>query len=51
MPFHFNNNYIKAFKKLKYRLISTPLLRYYQPELESILEIDVLDGIVAGILS
>ena len=51
MSFYFNNDYIKAFKELKHRLISAPLLRYYQPELESMLEIDASDRVVAGILS
>jgi hypothetical protein len=51
MPFNFNNNYIEAFKELKYRLISTPLLCYYWPELESILEINALDRVVIDILS
>jgi hypothetical protein len=51
MPFYFSNNYIEAFKELKYRLTSTPLLCYYRPELESMLEIDALDGVVIGILS
>jgi hypothetical protein len=51
IPFYFNNDYIEAFKELKHRLTSVPLLRYYQPELESMLEIDALDGIVIGILS
>jgi hypothetical protein len=51
MPFNFNNDYIKAFKELKYRLISAPLLRYYRPELESRLEINALNGVVIGILS
>jgi hypothetical protein len=50
-PFHFSNNYIEAFKELKHRLISAPLLRYYRPELESILETNALDGVVIGILS
>jgi hypothetical protein len=30
---------------------SAPLLRYYRPELESMLEIDASDGVVIGILS
>jgi hypothetical protein len=51
MPFYFSNDYIEAFKELKHRLISAPLLRYYRPELESMLEIDALDGVVIGILS
>jgi hypothetical protein len=51
MPFYFSNNYIEAFKELKYRLISAPLLRYYRPELESILEINALNRVVIGILS
>jgi phage regulator Rha-like protein len=51
MPFNFSNDYIKAFKELKHRLISAPLLRYYWPELKSILEINTSDGVVIGILS
>jgi hypothetical protein len=49
--FYFNNDYIEAFKELKHRLISALLLCYYWPELESILEINVLNGVVIGILS
>jgi hypothetical protein len=51
MPFYFSNDYIEAFKELKHRLISAPLLCYYRPELESILEIDALNRVIIGILS
>jgi hypothetical protein len=51
IPFYFSNDYIEAFKELKYRLISAPLLCYYRLELEFILEIDALDRVVIGILS
>jgi len=50
MPFIFDNNYIEAFKKLKNRLISSLILRYYNPDLELMLETDVFDGVVVGVL-
>jgi len=51
MPFIFNNNYIKAFKELKDRLISSLILYHYNLNLKLMLEIDASDGVVVGILS
>jgi len=50
MPFVFDNNYIEAFEELKDWLTSSPILRYYNPDLKSILETDASDGVVAGVL-
>ena len=50
MPFIFNNNYIKAFKKLKWSLISCLIFYYYNLNLKLMLEIDVFNKAIAGIL-
>jgi len=50
MPFTFNNKYIETFKELKNRLISSPILCYYDLDFKLILEMDVSDGVVAGVL-
>jgi hypothetical protein len=49
--FVFDQDCQKAFKELKYCLILLPILGYYSPEAESILETDISDKVVAGILS
>jgi len=49
MPFIFNNKYIKTFKELKNRLIFFLILCYYNLNLKLILEIDISDGVVAGV--
>jgi hypothetical protein len=49
-PFIFNSNYIKAFKELKERLISSLILRHYNPDFKLILETDASNGVIAGIL-
>ena len=41
----------QAFDKLKYLLTHAPILRHYRPELETRLETDASDGVVAGVLS
>lgn len=41
----------QAFEDLKQRLTSAPILRHYQPDLETKLETDASDGVVAGVLS
>jgi len=51
MPFVFDDNYIKTFKELKDRLTSSLVLRYYDLDLKSMLEMDASDGVVAGVLS
>jgi hypothetical protein len=50
-PFIFDTKCSEAFQELKERLLSAPILRHYDPELETILETDASDGVVAGILS
>jgi len=50
MPFTFNSNYIKAFKEIKDRLISSLILYYYNLDLKLILEIDASNRVIAGIL-
>jgi RNase H-like domain found in reverse transcriptase len=50
MPFIFNNDYIEAFRELKDWLISSLILRYYNPDLKSMLETDASDGVIAGVL-
>jgi hypothetical protein len=49
-PFIFNNDCIEAFGELKDRLISSLILRYYNPDLELMLETDASDGVIAGVL-
>lgn len=51
IPFIFDSDCSEAFQELKERLLSAPILRHYDPELETILETDASDGVVAGILS
>jgi len=50
MPFVFNNNYIKAFKEIKDRLISSLILYHYNPDLKLMLKIDAFNRVIAGIL-
>jgi len=50
-PFIFNNNYIKAFKEIKDRLISFLVLYYYNLNLKLMLETDAFNKVIAGILS
>jgi len=49
-PFIFNNNYIEAFKELKNQLISSPILYYYNLDLELMLEMDISNRVVVGVL-
>jgi len=49
-PFIFNNKYIKTFKKLKNRLISSLILYYYNLDFKLMLEMDISNGVVAGVL-
>jgi len=51
MPFTFDNKYIKAFKELKNRLISSLILHHYDLDLKLMLEIDAFNGVVVGVLS
>jgi len=50
MPFIFNNKYIKTFKELKNRLISSLVFRHYNLDFKLILEMDTSNGVVVGIL-
>jgi hypothetical protein len=49
--FNFDEKCKVSFEKLKNRLYKTPILRYYDPELEYILKTDASDGIVVAVLS
>jgi hypothetical protein len=49
-PFMFNNDYIEAFRELKDRLISSLILRYYNLDLELMLETDASNRVIAGVL-
>jgi transposase InsO family protein len=40
-----------AFGQLKEALISAPILRYYEPELPTMVETDASNGVLAGVLS
>jgi len=50
MPFIFDDNYIETFKELKDRLTSSPVLYHYNLDFKLMLEIDISDGVVAGVL-
>jgi hypothetical protein len=50
-PFVFDQACQDAFKDLKHRLTSLPILGHYNLEAESMLETDASDEVVAGILS
>jgi hypothetical protein len=49
--FIFDQECQEAFQKLKYYLTLLPILGYYNPEAELILETDISDKVVAGIFS
>jgi len=48
--FNFDEKWKAFFEKLKNRLCTVLILRYYDPELECILETDISDGIIAAVL-
>jgi hypothetical protein len=48
--FNFDEKCKAFFKELKDRLCTTPILRYYDPELEYILKTDILNGVIAAVL-
>ena len=48
--FNFNKEYNTSFKELKDRLYTAPILCYYDPKLEYILETNALDRIVTIVL-
>jgi transposase InsO family protein len=49
--FVFDENCKEAFEELKARLTSAPILGHYDPERETMLELDASDGVTAGIFS
>ena len=49
-PFKFDLACERAFKELKKRLVSAPVLAHFNPDLPSQVEIDASDGVVAGVL-
>jgi hypothetical protein len=51
VPFKFDRDCWEAFEELKSRLTSSSILRHYDPELQSMVETDASDGVIAGILS
>jgi transposase InsO family protein len=51
VAFQFDDDCRRAFQELKRRLTEAPLLRHYDYSLETMLETDASDGIIAGILS
>ena len=48
--FNFNKEYNTSFKELKDRLYTAPILYYYDPKLECMLETNALDRIVTIVL-
>lgn len=51
LPFVFDDECLRTFKELKKRLVSSPLLAHFEPELPSRLETDASEGVIAGVLS
>ena len=51
VPFMWNNKCQEAFGELKQQLTNAPVLYHYQLELETQLETDASDGVVAGVLT
>ena len=51
VPFRFTAECEDAFRELQHRLTSAPLLRHFQEGLETQVETDASDGVIAGILS
>jgi len=49
-PFRFDGAYIHAFKELKRRLVSAPVLCHFKQGLPTAAETDALDGVIAGVL-
>ena len=49
--FIWNDNCKRAFQDLKERFISAPILRWFNPDLEIMIETDASDWVLAGVLS
>jgi transposase InsO family protein len=49
--YKFDQKCREAFEELRTALTTAPILRHYQPELESMVETDSSDGVIAGVLS
>ena len=49
-PFKFDTACEQAFRELKRRLVSAPLLAHFNHNLPSMLETDASDGVIAGVL-
>src|SRR5436190_2181733 len=49
-PFKFDTACKQAFRELKRRLVSAPLLAHFNHNLPSMLETDASDGVIAGVL-
>ena len=50
-PFRFDASCEKAFKELKKRLVSAPLLAHFDIDRPSMIETDALDKVIASVLS
>ena len=50
-PFYFDTACKQAFNELKKRLVSTPLLIYFNLKQPLMLETDAFNGVIAGIFS
>ena len=50
-PFYFNTVCKQAFDELKKRLVSAPLLAYFNLEWPLMLETNALDSVIAGVYS
>jgi len=51
VPFTWTRQHQEAFEELKRQLADAPILRHYNPDLETKLETDASDGVVAEVLS
>ena len=50
-PFPWNDDCDRVFEELKNKFCTAPILKHFDPELETILETDASDYLVSGILS
>jgi RNase H-like domain found in reverse transcriptase len=50
-PFKFDASCERAFKELKRRLVSAPLLANFDSDRPTMMETDASDGVIAGVLS